>query len=41
MADSAAPLRRPACLYSVRALTGASSGAITNLKAWLDVEYLS
>jgi len=41
MVDAAAPLQRPACVYSLRALTGASSGAITNLKAWLDVEYLS
>lgn len=41
MVDAAAPLDRPACIYSLRALTGASSGAITNLKAWMDVEYLS
>lgn len=41
MVDSAAPLQRPACLYSLRALTGASTGAITNLKAWMDIEYLT
>ena len=41
MVDVAAPLDRPACLYSLRALTGASTGAITNLKAWMDVEYLT
>lgn len=41
MVDAAAPLVRPACIYSVRALTGASTGAITNLQAFMQIEYLS
>ena len=40
MADANAPGEWEDCMYSLRAKTGASTGALTNLSGWLEIELL-
>lgn len=41
MADANAPGEWEDCMYSLRAKTGAASGALTNLSGWLEIELLN
>lgn len=41
LTDASDPTPRDPCMYTLRALTGASTGAGTDLKVYLEVEYLA